>query len=324
MRILVALVTASLLSLGAPGQVAHAQEYPNRPIRLIVPFTLGGNVDITARTIAPALSALLGQNIIVENRAGAGGTLGADIVAKAAPDGYTLLMGSNSTVSVAPALYTRNPYHPIKDFAPITLVAATPFVLIAHPSVPAATAAELVTLAKAQPDTLTMGSGGNGSSNHLVGELFQSVTGTRLRHVPYKGASAAAADLMGGQVQLLFDQLSASTANIQGGRIRALAVSSPERSPVVPAVPTLSELGIKGMDVINITGLLAPAGTSKAIVTRLNEATLKALDQAEIRDRFNQLGVQPIGGTPQAFADYIREDLARWTQVIKDGNIKVD
>lgn len=324
MRFLIALVITALVSTTAGSQVAQAQDYPTRPVRLVVPFTPGGNVDITARTIAPALGALLGQTIIVENRAGAGGTLGADIVAKAPPDGYTLLMGSNSTVSVAPALYTRNPYDPIRDFVPITLVAATPFVLVAHPSVPAATAAELVALAKAQPDTLTMGSGGNGSSNHLVGELFQAVTGTRLRHVPYKGASAAAADLMGGQVQLLFDQLSASAANIQGGRLRALAVSSPERSPVVPSVPTLSELGIKGMDVINITGLLAPAGTSKPIVDRLNAAMLKALGQQDIRDRFTQLGVQPIGGTPEAFADYIREDLARWTRVIKDGNIKVD
>jgi tripartite-type tricarboxylate transporter receptor subunit TctC len=324
MKILGAITTAILVSATAAAPAVQAQDYPSRPIRLVVPFTPGGNVDITARTIAPAMSSLLGQNIIVENRAGAGGTLGADIVAKAAPDGYTLLMGSNSTVSVAPALYARNPYHPIKDFTPITLVAATPFVLVSHPSVPAATAAELVALAKAQPDTLTMGSGGNGSSNHLVGELFQSVTGIRLRHVPYKGASAAAADLMGGQVQLLFDQLSASTANIQGGRIRALAVSSPERSPVVPSVPTLAELGIKGMDVINITGLLAPAGTSKAIITRLNEAVLKALGQPDVRERFNQLALQPIGGTPETFADYIREDLARWTQVIRDGNIKVD
>ncbi len=319
MKRLLALAVAALVTLPAAGQ-----DYPSKPIRVIVPFAPGGNVDITARAIAPALGEALGQTVVVENRTGAGGTLGADIVAKAAPDGYSLLMGSNSTVSVAPALYPRNPYHPVRDFAPIGLAAATPFVLVAHPSVPARSAKELVELAKAKPGSITMASGGNGSSNHLVGELFQSVSGIKLLHVPYKGAGAAGADLLGGQVQILFDQLSASTANIKSGRLRAMAVTSTSRAAVVPDVPTMQELGIRGMDVINITGLLAPAGTPVEIVAKLNAALLKALARSDVKERFATLGLEVIGGTPQQFADYIKEDFAKWTKVIKDGNIRVE
>ena len=319
MKRLLALAVAALVTLPAA-----AQDYPSKPIRVIVPFAPGGNVDITARAIAPALGEALGQTVVVENRTGAGGTLGADIVAKAAPDGYSLLMGSNSTVSVAPALYPRNPYHPVRDFAPIGLAAATPFVLVAHPSVPARSAKELVELAKAKPGSITMASGGNGSSNHLVGELFQSVSGIKLLHVPYKGAGAAGADLLGGQVQILFDQLSASTANIKSGRLRAMAVTTTSRAAVVPDVPTMQELGIRGMDVINITGLLAPAGTPVEIVAKLNAALLKALARSDVKERFATLGLEVIGGTPQQFADYIKEDFAKWTKVIKDGNIRVE
>ncbi len=313
---------ASLLLAAAIPFTAGAQGYPTKPIRLVVPFAPGGNVDITARTIAPGLSELLGQTVVVDNRAGAGGVLGADIVAKAAPDGYTLLMGSNSSVSVAPALNPRNPYNPVRDFAPISLVAATPFVLVAHPSVPAKNLAELIAYAKAHPGGLTMASGGNGSSNHLVGELFQSVTGTKLLHVPYKGAGAVAADLMGGQVQLLFDQLAASTANIKSGRIKAIAVTSTARASVVPDVPTMAESGVKDMDVINITGVLAPAGTPPEIVARLNAALQRVLQRPEVKERFNTLGVSALGGTPEEFGAFIRDDFAKWTKVIKDANIK--
>jgi tripartite-type tricarboxylate transporter receptor subunit TctC len=315
--------TAPLLLAAALPLTALAQAYPQaKPIRLIVPFAPGGNVDITARTIAPGLGEVLGQTVIIENKAGAGGVLGADLVAKSAPDGYTLLMGSNSSVSVAPALYPRNPYHPIRDFAPIALVAATPFVLVATPSLPAKTPAELIALAKASPGTISMASGGNGSSNHLVGELFQTSTGTKLLHVPYKGAGAVASDLMGGQVQLLFDQLAASTASIKSGRIKAIAVTSAKRASVLPDVPTMAEAGIKGMEVINITGVLAPAGTPPDIVAKINAAVQKAIARPEVKERFATLGVEPLGGTADAFATFIRDDFAKWTQVIKDGNIK--
>ena len=318
MKLLATFLIAAALPL-----TAWSQAYPSaRPIRLVVPFAPGGNVDITARTIAPGLGEALGQTVVVDNRSGAGGVLGADIVAKSAPDGYTLLMGSNSSVSVAPALYPKNPYHPIRDFAPIVLVAATPFVLVAHPSVPAKTLGELIAYAKANPNALTMASGGIGSSNHLVGELFQSVTGTKLLHVPYKGAGAVASDLMGGQVQLLFDQLAASTPNIKSGRLKAIAVTSSTRAAVLPEVPTMVESGVKEMDVINITGLLAPAGTPPEIVARINAALQKVLQRPEVKERFTTLGVSALGGTPDEFAAFIRDDFAKWTKVIKDANIK--
>lgn len=317
--------TATLLLAAALPLSAWSQAYPSvKPIRLIVPFAPGGNVDITARTIAPGLGEVLGQTVIIENKAGVGGVLGADLVAKSAPDGYTLLMGSNSSVSVAPALYPRNPYHPIRDFAPIALVAATPFVLVATPSLPAKTPSELIALAKASPGTISMASGGNGSSNHLVGELFQTSTGTKLLHIPYKGAGAVASDLMGGQVQLLFDQLAASTGSIKSGRIKAIAVTSAKRASVLPDVPTMAEAGIKGMEVINITGVLAPAGTPPDIVAKLNAAVQKAIARPEVKERFATLGVEPLGGTPDEFAAFIRDDFAKWTQVIKDGNIKAE
>jgi tripartite-type tricarboxylate transporter receptor subunit TctC len=318
-------IVATLLLAMALPLSALSQGYPSaKPIRLIVPFAPGGNVDITARTLAPALGELIGQTIVVENRAGAGGVLGADLVAKAPADGYTLLMGSNSTLSVAPALFPRNPYQPLRDFAPISLIAATPFVLVAHPAVAARTLPELIALAKSKPGGLTMASGGNGSSNHLVGELFQSVTGTKLLHVPYKGAGAVAGDLMGGQVDLLFDQLAASTANIKSGRIKAIAVTSSTRAGVLPEVPTMLESGVKEMDVINITGVLAPAGTSPEIIARLNAALQKVLLRPEVKERFAALGVSSLGGTPEEFSAFIREDLAKWTKVIKDGNIKAE
>ena len=304
---------------------AWSQAYPSvKPIRLIVPFAPGGNVDITARTIAPGLGEAIGQTVVVENRTGAGGVLGADAVAKSPADGYTLLMGSNSSVSVAPALNPKNPYHPVRDFAPISLVAATPFVLVAHPSVPANTLGELIALAKAKPGSLTMASGGIGSSNHLVGELFQSVTRTKLLHIPYKGAGAVAGDLMGGQVQLLFDQLAASTPNIKSGKLKAFAVTSATRASVLPEVPTMVESGLKEMDVINITGLLAPIGTSPEIVARLNAALLKVLARTEVKERFATLGVSPLGSTPEQFATFIRDDYAKWTKVITDANIKAE
>jgi tripartite-type tricarboxylate transporter receptor subunit TctC len=320
MKTRVALAAISL----ALAVTAQAQTYPAKPIRLIVPFAAGGTVDISARGIAPGLSEILGQNIIVDNRGGAGGIIGADLVAKAAPDGYTLLMGSNSTVSVAPALYPKNPYHPIRDFAPISLVVATPFVLVVHPSVPAKTVKDLIALAKAKPGRLTMASGGTGSSNHLVGELFQSLTGAKFTHIPYKGAAPAGVDLMAGQVDLLFDQLATSVGPAKSGRIRAIAVTSKARTAAFPDVPTMLESGVRDYEVINITGVLAPAGTPAAIIDRLNAAIIKVLAQPTVRERFAAIALDARGGTPAEFAAFIKEDFARWTKVVKDANIKVE
>lgn len=320
MKTRIAFAAIALASAAAAG----AQTYPAKPIRLIVPFAAGGTVDISARGIAPGLSEVLGQNVIVDNRGGAGGIIGADLVAKAAPDGYTLLMGSNSTVSVAPSLYPKNPYHPIRDFAPISLVATTPFVLVVHPSVPAKTLKELIALAKSRPGKMTMASGGTGSSNHLVGELFQSLTGTRLTHVPYKGAAPAGVDLMAGQVDLLFDQLATSVGPAKSGKFRALAVTSKARAAVLPEVPTMLESGVLNFEVINITGMLAPAGTPANILEKLNAAALKVLGQPAVRERFAAIALEARGGTPDEFAAFIKEDFARWTKVVKQANIKVE
>ena len=246
----------------------HAQSWPTKPIHLLVPFVPGGNVDITARAVAPGLQEALGQPVIVENRPGAGGTIAASQVAKASPDGYTLLMGSTSTLAVAPALYP-NVYDPVADFSPIVILQQVPFVLVAHPSVPVRTVGELVSLAKSRPRTITMASAGSGSSNHLAGELFQSLTGTRFVHVPYKGSGQAVADLIGGQVQLYFDQLTTEIGNIKSGKVRALAVSSARRWTALPDVPTFVEASVHGYEDLNVTGLVAPSGTPRASSTRI-------------------------------------------------------
>jgi tripartite-type tricarboxylate transporter receptor subunit TctC len=319
MRIISGAVIALAFSLQT-----FAQNYPVKPVRLIVPFAAGGNVDITARQIAPGLSELLGQNFIVDNRVGAGGVIGAEAVAKAAPDGYTLMMGSNSTVSVAPSLYPKLAYHPVRDFAPVSLVATTPFVLVVHPSVPVKSVKELIALAKTKPGRLAMASGGTGSSNHLVGELFQSLTGAKFTHVPYKGGGPAGVDLMAGQVDLLFDQLSSSVGPLKSGRIRALAVTSAARTAVFPEIPTMKEAGVADFEVTNITGVLAPAGTSAEIIGRLNAAILKVLGSASVKERFAGLALEPAPSTPEQFSVYIKEDFARWTKVVKDASIKVD
>jgi len=319
MRIISGAVIALAFSLQT-----FAQNYPVKPVRLIVPFAAGGNVDITARQIAPGLSELLGQNFIVDNRVGAGGVIGAEAVAKAAPDGYTLMMGSNSTVSVAPSLYPKLAYHPVRDFAPVSLVATTPFVLVVHPSVPVKSVKELIALAKTKSGRLAMASGGTGSSNHLVGELFQALTGAKFTHVPYKGAGPAGVDLMAGQVDLLFDQLSSSVGPLKSGRIRALAVTSAARTAVFPDIPTMKEAGVADFEVTNITGVLAPAGTSAEIIGRLNAAILKVLGSASVKERFAGLALEPAPSTPEQFSVYIKEDFARWTKVVKDASIKVD
>jgi len=319
MRIISGAVIALAFSLQT-----FAQNYPVKPVRLIVPFAAGGNVDITARQIAPGLSELLGQNFIVDNRVGAGGVIGAEAVAKAAPDGYTLMMGSNSTVSVAPSLYPKLAYHPVRDFAPVSLVATTPFVLVVHPSVPVKSVKELIALAKTKPGRLAMASGGTGSSNHLVGALFQSLTGAKFTHVPYKGAGPAGVDLMAGQVDLLFDQLSSSVGPLKSGRIRALAVTSAARTAIFPDIPTMKEAGVADFEVTNITGVLAPAGTPAEIITRLNAAILKVLGSASVKERFAGLALEPAPSTPEQFSVYIKEDFARWTKVVKDASIKVD
>ena len=314
-----AAVVSILVSL-----TAAAQPYPSKSIRIIVPFAPGGNVDITARLVAPGLSEALGQAVIVENKPGAGGTIGADMVAKSPPDGYTLLMGSNSTFSVAPSLYPNNPYNPMRDFAPVIMIASAPFVLVTNPAFAAKDTKELVALAKASPGKLTMSSAGTGSSNHLVGELFQEISGARFTHIPYKGSGQALTDLMGGQVNLHFDQITSASSFIQAGKLRALMVTAPKRVPMLPDVPTAAEAGYPSFEATNVTGLIAPAGTPREIVDKLNAATQKVIAQAAVREKFAGIGAETTGGTPEQFGAYIRDDLSKWTRIVKDANVKVD
>ena len=317
MRTLAALVASVALA-------AQAQGYPGKPVRIIVPFAPGGNVDITARLVAPGLQEALGQPVVVENKPGAGGTIGADQVAKAAPDGYTLLMGSNSTFSVAPSLYPNNPYSPLKDFAPVVSIASAPFVLVVPANAASKSAAELVAAAKANPAKLTMSSAGTGSSNHLVGELFQDIAGARFTHVPYKGSGQALTDLMAGTVDLHFDQLTSAAGHVKSGKLRALMVTTPTRVAMMPDVPTAREAGYATFEATNVTGLIAPAGTPADVIQKLNAATNKLLGDAALKEKFAAIGATTTGGTPEEFGRYIREDLAKWTRIVKEAHVKVD
>jgi tripartite-type tricarboxylate transporter receptor subunit TctC len=311
----------SLLAMIAIGSAA-AQSYPTRPIRLIVPFPPGGNIDITARAIAPGLTDLLGQTIVVDNRGGAGGIIGTDLVAKSTPDGYTLVLASSGTVTVAPSLYTKMPYDPVKDLTPITLLSYVPIVLVVHPGNAAKSVKEFITSAKARPGKMIMASAGNGTTNQLAGELFQLETGAKFVHVPYKGAGPALIDLIGGQVDMLFDQLSASTNYIKSGKLRALVVAGDKRNAVIPDVPTMTESGLKNCDAGTFTALMGPAGLPREIVARLNTAGNKTLAMPSTRDRFAAVGADILGGTPANLDANLKQELAKWTRVAKAANIK--
>ncbi len=311
------LLTGMLMAAAQVG----AQQYPTKTIRIVVPFAPGGNVDINARAVAPGLTELLGQPVVVDNRAGAGGMIGGEMVAKAAPDGYTLLMASNSVYSVAPHVFAKPLYNPLRDFAAISGISNVPFVLISHPSVPAKTVREFVALVKSKPGQMTMATAGTGTSNQLVGELIQMSAGIRMTGVPYKGSGPALIDLLGGQVDSHVDQLTASMGYIRSGKIRALAVTTDKRAPLLPDVPTLAEQGLKGFDATTITGLLAPAATPKDIIDRLHGAIVKVAAQQSIRDRFGALGATTLGNSPAEFAEYIKQDYAKMQKVVKDANI---
>jgi tripartite-type tricarboxylate transporter receptor subunit TctC len=298
--------------------------YPERAVRIIVPYAPGGNIDITARTIAPGMSEALGQQIVIDNRGGAGGTLGSDIAAKSAPDGYTLLLGSTGTLSTAPPLYSKLGYDPIKDFATTSLVSNVPLVLEMHPSIPARTVKEFIALAKTRPGRITMGSSGAGTTNHLSGELFQMATGTKFIHVPYKGSGPGLVDLMGGQIDIFFDQLSASIAYIQAGKLRALAVTTLKRAAAMPELPTIAESGIPGFDASTWTGVVLPAATPHDIVMKVHAALSKTLRSKATQDSFARLGAETLESTPEEFARFMRADLEKWTKVIRQAGIKLE
>ena len=310
------------LTLGAAA-AAHAQTYPVKPVRIIVPFPPGGGTDIVARAVAQKLGEALEQTFVVDNRGGAGGTIGSEAAAKSAPDGYTLGVATSSTHGVAPSLYPKLGYDPVKDFAPVTLVATTPFVLVVHPALPVRSIKELIALAKAQPGKLNYGSAGNGSSNHLTVEMFNMMTNVRMTHVPYKGSGPALVDLMGGQVDLMINDMSSLLNFVNSGKLRALAVTSGGRNASLPGIPTIAE-SLPGYEAEAWYGVLAPARTPQPIVTRLYEEIVKAMRNTDLKDRLKAQGLDGIANTPQEFLAYMQRDIAKWAKVVKASGARID
>jgi tripartite-type tricarboxylate transporter receptor subunit TctC len=327
LSIAAAALAPALASMGlclAPSP-SHAQAAaPAKPIKVVVPFPPGGNVDLSARILAPELQKELGQPVVIENRAGAGGTVGLDVVAKAAPDGSTLGVASPINHLAAPALYPKLPYDSIKDFTPVGLISSVPMVLVVGPSSPVKTVQELLKLARERNGTMTMASAGSGSGNHIVGELFQDATGVRLVHVPYKGSAPANTDLAGGHVDLHFDQMSSVLPLVQAGKLRPLAVTTAARSSLMPEVPTLAEAGVAKFDASTTLGLVLPGGAAPELVARLNQALQKILKQAAVREQFARLGAEVRESTPAAYADFIRSEIARTAKIVKDAKISVN
>ena len=328
-RHLLAAASAAASAAALPASLWAQSGWPPKPVRIVVPFAAGGTTDILARALAPELARVFGQSFIIENKPGAGGNVGADLVAKSPADGTTLLMGTVGTHAINAALYPKMPYDPVRDFAPITLVAGVPNVLVLNPAKAAAlkinSVADLITYARANPGKLNMASSGNGTSIHLSGELFKAMTGTFMVHFPYRGSGPALLDLIGGTMDLMFDNLPSALPQIKAGKLKALAVTSAQRSAAVPELPTIAEAGpVKGFDASSWFGLLAPAGTPAEIVNRLQLESAKALEGAALKERLLAQGAIPGGTTPAEFAAYIAAETKKWAQVVKVSGAKVD
>ena len=304
--------------------VAQAETYPSKSIRVVVPYPPGGTPDILIRELAPKLTAALGQQIIVDNRPGAGGNIGSEVVAKAAPDGYTLVMGTTATHSINQALYKKLAYDPLKDFVAVALIATMPNVLVVNNDFPVKNVKELIALAKAKPGTITFGSGGNGTTHHLSGALFEKMTGVDMTHVPYKGAGQALPDLIGGQINIMFDNITSSMAYIKSGKLRVLAVTTPKRSAALPDVPTMQEAGVPGYEMSGWFGLLAPAKTPPEIVARLNKAINKILQSIEMKELLAKQGAEIVISTPAEFTAFVKERTDKMTKVVKDSGAQID
>ena len=297
--------------------------YPSKPVRLIVPFAPGGSNDIMARLTGQKLSESLGQQIVIDNSAGASGIVGTEIAAKAAPDGYTLLMMS-LTFAVNPSLYRKLPYDTERDLAPVTLVASAPLMLVVHPSLPAKSVRELITYAKANPGKLNFGSGGPGTTPHLAGEMLKMMAGLRMTHVPYKGGGPALADLIGGQIQIMLENIPSTLPHVKAGRLRALAVSGLKRSPLVPDLPTLDESGLRGYEIVGWNGLFVPAGTPPNIIDHLHELIAAALAQPDTKERLATLGAEGVGSSPGEFRAFVKAEIVKWAKVVKAAGLKAE
>ncbi|MEO7252810.1 MAG: tripartite tricarboxylate transporter substrate binding protein [Casimicrobium sp.] len=321
-RILFAAITLAISS--ACGTAAAQDKWPSKPITYVVPFPAGGTTDILARIISQKLGPALGTTVIVENRAGAGGNIGADYVAKAAPDGYTILGGTISSHAINVSLYPKLPYDPVKSFAPIALIGTNANVLVVGAASPYKTVQELTAAAKAKPGSISFASAGNGTSQHLSGELYKSLAGLDMVHVPYKGSAPAIQDVIGGQLPMMFDTSVVAGPFIQSGKVRALAVTSAKRTPQLPNVPTMAESGVPGYDLVSWQGIFAPAGTPPEILHRLQAEVAKVIKSPEIQERLGKLGMDPSTLTPEQFAAFQVAEIAKWAKVIKSANIKID
>jgi tripartite-type tricarboxylate transporter receptor subunit TctC len=315
------LALASAVTL--PNQTAQAADYPSRPIHLIVPYAAGGAGDSIARILAKRMGKAMGQTIVVENRGGGGSIVGTEFVNKAEPDGYTLLLGQSGPISINPAVYKNLPYDPVKDFAPVSLTTTYPYVMVVNPSLGVKTLKEFVALAGSKPGALNYGTTGVGAANHLVTELFDSKAGIKMTHIPYRGTALAVADLLAGQVQVVFADPISALSHVNSGALIALAVTSKERSPVAPAVPTMSESGYPGFDAVGWHGILAPANTPRAIVARLYAEIREALKDPETRTLLESQAMQIVGSSPETFAGFIKQDIAVWKEVADQAQIEV-
>jgi tripartite-type tricarboxylate transporter receptor subunit TctC len=318
------IAAATGIVLVALAASAWAQAWPSKPIRYVVPFAPGGTTDILGRTIAERLAAVLGQPVVVENRPGAGGGVGAEMVAKSPGDGYTIMGGTISTHAINASLYKSLGYDPVRDFVPITLIARVPNMLVVNPSLPAKDVKELIALLKASPGKYSFASSGNGTSQHLSGELFKTMTGVEMQHIPYKGSPPALADVVGGQVAMTFDNITTAWPLAKGGKLRALAVTTAVRSSIAPDVPTLAEAGLAGYEVGSWQGVFAPAGTPPEIVKRLNAEIVKIINSPDVREKLVGLGAEPAPNTSEEFAALVKAEVAKWADVVKKSGAKVD
>ena len=318
MRAALALLLALSFNL-----VQGQEAWPSRPIRFILPFPPGGGTDILGRLIAERLSASLGQPVVTENRGGAGGNVGAEAAARSAPDGYTLVLVAPS-LAISPTLYSKINYDPVKDFAPVSLVATVPNVMITQASLPVQSLQEFIAFAKAKPGALNFGSGGAGTSNHLAGELFNIVTGAKLVHIPYKGVNLAMQDVLAGNVHLVFIGIPAAAPHIKAGKLRALALVAPQRSSALPDVPTVAEAGLRDFEVTTWYGVLAPAGTPRSVISRLNAELVKIMHSPDLKEKLAATGTDPLTSTPEEFAAYIQREIVKWGEVVRKAGVKAD
>ena len=314
---------ALIFAFAVLGDPARAQTFPTRPVRIIVAFPAGGGTDIVARTLSPKLSEALGQQVVVDNRGGASGLVGTELAAKSAPDGHTLFMGTLGNLSVNPLLFTKLPFDVARDFAPLTQAVSVTFMLYVHPSLPVKTVRDLITLEKSRPGSVNYASSGSGGAPHLAAELFNSLAGIKMIHVPYKGSSPSFTDVLGGQVPITFDSLTQGLPYVKAGRLRAVATLGPKRTQVLPDVPTVNET-LAGYEVVNWFGIVVPAGTPREIIARLHSEIVKILRMPDISERLTAQGSDPVGSSPDEFGAFMKSETAKWARVIKEANIRAD